>query len=315
MSTALITGILGQDGSYLAEHLTRRGVRVVGLTRSAPPPALAGLEIHRGDVGDAQFVREVVASVGPDQIYHLAGQTSVAASFADPAGAFESLAVGTLNVLEAARRAERPPRVLIACSGEVFGNTGGLPANETTPFRPLSPYAAAKSAAAHLTTSYRTSFGLFACVAYLYNHESPRRPDRFVTKKIVRAACRIARKSGERLELGDTSVVRDWGWAPEYVDALERMLTLEQPEDFVLATGESCSLTQFTELVFSAVGLSAQDHVVSNPGLLRPAEIAVMRADPSRAQAQLGWRAEVRISELVRRLVDAEFESLDREHA
>lgn len=315
MGTALITGILGQDGTYLAEHLIRAGVRVVGLARSAAPSHLTEFEMRRGDVCDGRFVHETVTAVRPDQIYHMAGHTSVAASFADPAGAFESIGLGTLNVLEAARRAEQKPRVVIACSGEVFGDTQGVPANENTPFRPLSPYAAAKSAAAHLASSYRTSFGLFACVAYLYNHESPRRSDRFVTKKIVRAACRIARQSRERLELGDMGVVRDWGWAPEYVDALARMLTLDQPEDFVIATGESYSLTHFAELVFSAVGLSANDHVVTSRGLLRPAEIAVMRADPSRAAARLGWRAEVRFTELVRRLVEAELQSLDRENA
>jgi GDPmannose 4,6-dehydratase len=197
----------------------------------------------------------------------------------------------------------------------VFGDTDGVPANESTPFRPLSPYAAAKSAAAHLAASYRTSFGLFACVAYLYNHESPRRSDRFVTKKIVRAACRIARQSHERLELGDMGVVRDWGWAPEYVDALTRMLALDEPEDFVIATGESCSLTHFAELAFSTVGLSMKDHVVASRGLLRPAEIAVMRADPSRAQTRLGWRAEVRLADVVKRLVEAELQALDRERS
>ena len=312
MSTALITGILGQDGTYLAEQLSRNGLRVVGLARTGSASPAAPYEILRGDVCDAEFVERSIAGLQPDQIYHLAGHTSVASSFSEPASAFCSVALGTLNVLESARRLGRKPRVLVACSGEVFGDTGGVPATESLPFRPLSPYAAAKSAAAHLVASYRVSYGLFAVAAYLYNHESERRSERFVTKKIVRAACRIARGSGERLELGDMGVVRDWGWAPEYVDALSRMLALDAPEDFIVATGESCTLTHFAELAFAAVGLSFRDHVATSRGLLRPAEIAVMRADPSRAAARLDWRAEVHVADLVTKLVQAELSLLDQ---
>jgi len=253
----------------------------------------------------------VIGETRPNDIYHLAGQTSVGDSFSRPAATFHSVALGTLNVLEAARKADQKPKILVASSGEVFGNLGDEPARERTPFGPLSPYAAAKAAASHLTASYRKSYGLFAAVAYFYNHESPRRSPKFVTKKIVRSACRIARGLERRLALGDTTVVRDWGWAPEYVEAARRILALDAPEDFVIATGESCSLADFVGHVFSSLALRAEDHVETDAGLLRPAEIPIMRADPSRAAERLDWRATVGIREVARRMVDAELRELD----
>lgn len=313
MRSALITGLLGQDGSFLAELLQEKGYRVAGLELFAPPSPPAGVELFVGDVCDRRGLEAIVEATKPCQIYHLAGRTSVGQSFVEPAESFHSIALGTLNVLEVARTSPSKPRVLVACSGEIFGDTGGTRVDETAAIRPASPYGAAKSAAAHLTSTYRASFGLFACQAFFYNHESPRRPEHFVTRKIVRAACRIARGSKEKLELGDTSVVRDWGWAPEYVDAAVRMLALDTPEDFVIATGESCSLEHFAQRAFACLGLDAHDHVVRNPGLLRPSEIPVMRADPSRAAERLDWRAKVRGDELVQRLVDAEMRLLDHE--
>jgi GDPmannose 4,6-dehydratase len=311
MTTALVTGVTGQDGTYLAELLAGEGRRVVGIARSAPAFATPA-ELVLGDIENAELVARVVAETRPSEIYHLAGQTSVGASFADPAGTVRSIALGTLNVLEAARTASVRPKVLVASSGEVFGDLGAEAARETTPFHPLSPYAGAKAAATELTLSYRSAYGLFACVAYFYNHESPRRSPRFVTKKLVRGACRIARRLDQRLELGDTSVVRDWGFAPEYVEAARRMLALDAPEDFVIATGESCSLADFVDTVFSSLGLSAKDHVTTDRALLRPAEIPAMRADPSRARERLGWRATVRMPDVARRLVEAELRELDR---
>jgi len=305
MPTALITGILGQDGSYLRELLGARGYRVVGLDQVAPPAPLPGIEVVVGDVSDADAIARAFAVATPDEVYHLAGQTSVGRSFAEPAMTFRSLALSTLHVLEAARAAPKRPKVLVAGSGEVFGDTGGEPASESTPFRPVSPYGSAKAAVAHLTATYRSSFGLFACVAHFYNHESPRRPPHFVTQKIVRAACRIAQGAAERLTLGDTSVVRDFGWAPEYVEAATRMLAADAPRDFVIASGESVSLDAFVERVFAALGLRAAEHVTHEQALMRAAEIPVMRANPSAAAASLGWRAEVRLDDLIGRLIEA----------
>ena len=306
MSPVLVTGVTGQDGSYLAELLVREGRQVVGIARSAVSPVTPGVELVTGSVENADFVARTVAEHRPSEIYHFAGQSSVGASFQDPEGTFRSIALGTLNVLEAARCADARPRVLVASSGEVFGNLGERAAREDTPFRPLSPYAAAKAAASHLTASYRSAYGLHASVVFFYNHESPRRPARFVTKKIVHGACRIARGLEQRLELGDTTVVRDWGFAPEYVEAARRVLALEKPEDFVIATGESSALIDFATAVFSSLGLVLADHLTIDRALLRPAEIPVMRADPTRAFERLGWRAAVRLEELARRMVEAE---------
>lgn len=310
MRTALITGVLGQDGSFLAEHLLGLGYRVAGLELAAPERAPAGVEIFVGDVADRATVAAAVAKTCPEEIYHLAGQTSVGRSFEQPVETFESVAGGTLNVLEAARHHAPGARVLVASSGEIFGDTSGAKASEATPFRPASPYGAAKAAAAHVTAAYRASFGLYASLAFFYNHESPRRPERFVTRKVVRGACLIARGQAKDLELGDTSVVRDWGFAPEYVQAAQRMLTLEEPDDFVIATGESCSLAHFVDRAFECVGLKAEDHVKRSATLLRPAEIPAMHADVTRAAERLGWRAQVHVDELVERLVAAEMATL-----
>jgi len=311
MPTALITGVLGQDGSYLAELLVGKGYRVIGLDLAEPGAGLSGVEHVVGSMLDTNLLAELVASRRPDEIYHLAGQTSVGRSFAEPVETFRSVAQGTLNLLEAARTAAHLPRVLLAGSGEAFGDTGGEPADETRAFRPLSPYGAAKAAASHLAATYRTSYGLFACIAYLYNHESPRRPERFVTRKIVRGACRIARGLDRTLELGDTSVVRDWGWAPEYVQAAWQMLARETPEDFVIATGTSIALEDFVKKTFARLHLDSAAHVVRSAALLRAAEIPVMRADPTRAAQRLGWRATVHVDELIERLVRAELELID----
>jgi GDPmannose 4,6-dehydratase len=312
MPTALITGIHGQDGSFLAALLQEKGYRVVGLDmeqRAAAP----GLEVIVGNVADGESVAAAVRTAQPDEIYHLAGQSSVSRSFAEPAQTFMSTAVSTLHVLEAARGLRREPRVLLAASGEIFGDTRGARATESTPYQPGNPYAVAKSAAAYLTQSYRASFGLYGCVAYFYNHESPRRPETFVTRKIVRAACRISRGLADHVELGDVSVIRDWGWAPEYMEAAWRMLQQSSAEDFVIATGESCSLEHFLERAFLSVGLDYRAHVVKNPAHLRVTEILAMYADPALAAERLGWRAETRVDALIDRLVQAELATLDAE--
>lgn len=312
MRTALVTGVLGQDGSYLAELLRDKGYRVIGLDLAVPTAPFEGVEHLALDVCDAAAVRELISANQPAEIYHLAGQTSVARSFSAPVETFRGMTEGTLNILEATRTLQPSARVFVAGSGEAFGDTGGRPADEQTALRPLSPYAASKAAVAHLVATYRASFGLFACVAFFYNHESPRRPEHFVTRKIVRAACRIARGLERHLELGDTSVVRDWGWAPEYVAAAWQMLARDEAEDFVIATGESVALSDFVLRVFERLDLEAARYVVTNPALKRAAEIPVMRADPARALARLGWKASVHVDEVAARLVSAELERLDQ---
>ena len=313
MKTALITGVTGQDGRYLAELLSGKGYRIVGVSRSADATRAAppNTEYRALDVSNLEAFSQLVAETKPREIYHFAAQSSVGVSFARPVETFHSIALTTLAVLEAARRADFGPRVLIAASGEVFGDTGGTAVTERSALRPLNPYSAAKAAACELAVSYRASYGLYASVLFFYNHESPLRGEQFVTKKIVRAACRIARGLERHVELGDTSVVRDWGWAEEYVAAAVRTLELDRPEDFVIATGESISLDEFIDAAFGRVGLRAADHVVSNRSLIRSVDIPVMRADPSKAEAMLGWRATVRGRGVAELLVNAELAQMD----
>lgn len=310
---ALITGITGQDGAYLARLLVAKGYTVVGTSRDAQMAHFTGLEALgiRGQVqiesmalNDFRSVLQVLRKVVPDEIYNLAGQSSVSLSFELPVETLESVSVGTLNLLEAIRFMERPIRIYSAGSSECFGNTGATPAHEDTPFRPRSPYAVAKAAAFWQVANYREAYGLYACSGILFNHESPLRPERFVTQKIVAAARRIAAGSKERLELGDVAIERDWGWAPDYVQAMWAMLQQEQAQDFVIATGETRPLTYFVEQAFACLGLDAAEHVVSNPSLRRPTDIRVSGANPAKAQQGLGWTARHRIDDVVRMMVE-----------
>jgi GDPmannose 4,6-dehydratase len=253
---------------------------------------------------DFRSVLQTLRRVQPDEIYHLAGQSSVGLSFDQPVEAIESIAVGTLNILEAIRFAERPIRLYHAGSSECFGDTGKVPANEDTPFRPRSPYAVAKACAHNLVANYRESYGMYACTGILFNHESPLRPERFVTQKIVHAAARIARGSREVLPLGNMDIDRDWGWAPDYVDAMWRMLQREQPEDFVIATGRTVSLRYFVDGVFSHFDLEANQHVRSDAALLRPSDIRHGAADPQRAHDVLGWHHTLDVDGVIERLCE-----------
>ncbi|HEX2723674.1 MAG TPA: GDP-mannose 4,6-dehydratase [Gemmatimonadaceae bacterium] len=312
---ALICGISGQDGAYLAKFLLDRGYEVMGTSRDAQVASFDKLSalgvrdrIHLESmaVTDFRSVLQALRKTAPDEIYNLAGQTSVGLSFQQPVETLESITLGTLNLLEAIRFVERPVRLYNAGSSESFGDTGGAAANESTPFRPQSPYAVAKAAAFWEVANYRQAYGLFACSGILYNHESPLRPRRFVTRKIVSAACRIAAGSREKLRLGNLDIERDWGWAPEFVEAMWMMLAQPEPRDFVIATGEANSLRSFAEHAFREVGLDWQDHVEIDPAFLRPTDLSRGIGDPSLAGEILGWKARYRMRDVVRMMVEGE---------
>jgi GDPmannose 4,6-dehydratase len=311
MKTALITGVAGQDGSYLAELLVRKDYRVIGTSRRSDArfPGSERVELRTLSLEDPDAVARCIADAAPEEVYHLAGQSSVGRSFQEPALTFRSIALSTSNLLEAARVSPKRPRVFVAGSGEVFGDTGTTRAHEKTPFSPASPYAVAKMSAVELARSYRSVGGVFASVGFLYNHESPRRPEAFVTRKIVREACAIAAGRSNRLELGDLSVVRDWGYAPEYVEGMWRALQHDVADDFVFATGQSHPLGRFVELVFRRLGLPAEGRVVSNPALFRPTEVRALHADPSHAERVLGWKTTTDLERLAETMVDAELRS------
>lgn len=313
--TALICGISGQDGTYLAQLLLQKGYRVVGASRDAQISSFGNLvklgirdqvEVASMALSDFRSVLQVLAKYQPDEIYNLAGQSSVGLSFEQPVETLESISIGTLNLLEGIRFLDRDIRLYSAGSSECFGDTGDTPANEQTPFRPRSPYAVAKAAAFWQVANYREAYGLFACSGILFNHESPLRPERFVTQKIIRSACRIAAGSKERLTLGRLDILRDWGWAPEYVEAMSRMLQAAEPQDFVIATGQTQSLEDFVAETFATLSLDWHSYVDSDPSFFRPSELLVSRADPSLAAARLGWNAQLDMGGVVRAMVAAD---------
>lgn len=309
--TALICGISGQDGAYLSDLLLRKGYRVVGTSRDAQVSSFSNLqklgirdrvETKSVALTDFRSVLQCLKSVEPTEVYNLAGQSSVGLSFEQPVETLESIAIGTLNLLEAIRFLGGNIRFYNACSSECFGFTE-RPANEQTAFRPRSPYAVAKSTAFWAVANYREAYGLFSCSGILFNHESPLRPERFATQKIVRAVCRIAAGSPEKLSIGNLDVKRDWGWAPDFVDGMFRILNHERADDFVLATGESHSLGEFMDMAFQEAGLDWREHVVVNKDFFRPLDIAESVGDASKAASELGWHPSVKFRELVRRLV------------
>jgi GDPmannose 4,6-dehydratase len=312
---ALICGISGQDGAYLAKLLLDRQYRVIGTSRDAQIGAFGNLvrfgirdqvELTSMASNDFRSVLQCLARYQPNEVYHLGGQSSVGLSFDQPVETLESISLSTLNLLEAIRFLASGIRFYSAGSSECFGDQGDHPSSESTSFRPRSPYAVAKAAAFWQVANYREAYGLFACSGILFNHESPLRPERFVTQKIVRAACRIRSGSNERLRLGNLDIHRDWGWAPEYVDAMAQMLQQEAPQDYVIATGVTHSLQDFVEETFQALQLDWRDHVESDPTLMRPTDLRVSRADPSLAASKLGWRARTNMRDVVRSMVEAE---------
>ncbi|WP_414703803.1 GDP-mannose 4,6-dehydratase [Povalibacter sp.] len=275
----------------------RDGLAAVGVT--------AHVQLLSMAPNDFRSVLQTVNRVEPDEIYNLAGQSSVGLSFDQPVETIESISLGTLNLLEAIRFVERPIRFYNAGSSECFGDTGATPASEITPFRPRSPYAVAKACAHNLVANYRDAYAMHASTGILFNHESPLRPERFVTQKIVRAAARIAAGSDEVLKLGNLDIHRDWGWAPEYVEAMWLMLQQDQPRDFVIATGRTIALKDFVATAFSHYGLNWQTHVQHDPSLVRPTDIRSGAADPGAALRHLGWQAYVSAEEVVARMCDA----------
>lgn len=320
--TALIFGISGQDGAYLSELLLENGYTVHGTSRDAEISSFTALEslnlrdrvtLHSTTPTDFRSVVQTISRTEPDEIYNLSGQSSVGLSFDQPVETLHSISTGTLNMLESIRFLDRTIKFYNAGSSECFGNTGEMPADEETPFRPRSPYAVAKATAHWAVANYRESYDLFACSGILFNHESPLRPSRFVTRKIVDAAARISAGADERLTLGNISVRRDWGWAPEYVDAMWRVLQHDTPEDFVIASGETYSLQDFVAGAFAHFGLDWSDHVDLNIGLHRPADIDESRSDPGKAKRLLGWEATRSMPDVVSAMAAAEAERLARE--
>lgn len=314
MKKALICGISGQDGAYLAQLLLSKGYMVCGTSRDAQMSSFRNLtrlgireqvKLESMSLTDFRSVLQILTKIEPDEVYNLAGQSSVGLSFEQPVETLESIATGTLNLLEAIRFTGKTIKFYNAGSSECFGDTGDRAADETTPFRPRSPYAVAKSTAFWEVANYREAYGLFACSGILYNHESPLRPERFVTQKIIAAACRIAGGNREKVNLGNISVQRDWGYAPEYVEAMYLMLQHSQPDDYVIATGETHRLEDFVAIAFSSVGLDWQEWVNIDTSLYRPTDIAVGRGNPTKAKTKLGWQATSKMSEVVRQMVEA----------
>lgn len=309
---ALICGIGGQDGAYLSQLLLAKGYQVWGTSRDVQMSAFSNLHALgvREQVKllsmvptDFRSVLTALTRSNPDEIYFLAAQSSVGLSFEQPAETLESISMGTLNLLEALRFLGKPIKFYHASSSECFGDLGQQAATEETPFRPRSPYAVAKASAHWLVANYREAYGLFACNGILFNHESPLRPARFVTQKIVQAARHIANGSTERLTLGRLDIVRDWGWAPEYVEAMWRMMQEDKPDDYIIATGESNSLESFVAESFAAVGLDWREYVDSDPALFRPTDIAWSQGNPEKAVHQLGWYAKAKMKEVVAQMI------------
>jgi GDPmannose 4,6-dehydratase len=313
MKAALICGVSGQDGALLAKLLLEKQYRVIGTSRDAQVVSLSNLDrlgirnkiaLESMNLMDFRSILQVLTRTEPDEIYNLSGPSSVGLSFQQPVETTHSIAVATINLLEAVRYIGSTIRVYNASSSECFGDLGDARATEETPFHPCSPYGVAKATSHWLTRNYREAHGLFACNGILFNHESPLRPERFVTKKVIAAASRIRRGSDEKLTLGSLSVRRDWGWAPEFVDAMWRMLQLDNPQDFVIATGESHSIEELVDLAFRYCGLDWRDHVNLDSSLCRPLDITSNRGNAAKAARVFGWQARLKMADVVRLMTD-----------
>ncbi|MFG2592101.1 GDP-mannose 4,6-dehydratase [Streptomyces sp. NPDC048438] len=321
--TALITGVTGQDGSYLAELLLEKGYTVHGLIRRSssfnteridhiyqgPEEANRSFVLHHADLSDGVALVNLLRDIQPDEVYNLGAQSHVRVSFDAPLYTGDVTGLGTVRLLEAIRASRIETRVYQASSSEMFG-ASPPPQNEATPFHPRSPYSVAKVYAYWATVNYREAYGMFATNGILFNHESPRRGETFVTRKITRGVARIKAGLQDRLHLGNLDAVRDWGYAPEYVEAMWRMLQCDTPDDYVVATGEGVSVRQFLEYAFEHAGLDWAEHVRYDPKYERPSEVDALIGDASKAEERLGWKPEVKSRELARIMVDADIRLL-----
>jgi GDPmannose 4,6-dehydratase len=324
---ALITGITGQDGSYLAELLLEKGYEVHGIIRRSssfntgriddiyqdPHEPDVRIRLHYGDLNDASSLNRILRLVRPDEIYNLGAQSHVRVSFDIPEYTAEVTGVGTVRLLEAIRESGIHPRFYQASSSELYGSSPA-PQSEATPFHPRSPYAVAKLYSYWIGVNYREAYGMYICNGVLFNHESPRRGETFVSRKITRAAARIKLGLQDKLYLGNLDAKRDWGFAGDYVDAMWRMLQQDQPEDFVIATGEAHTVRDFLDEAFGHVGLDWKGYVEIDPRYFRPSEVDELRGDASRARARLGWTPKVSFRQLVHMMVDADLADLERKH-
>ena len=327
MKKALITGITGQDGSYLAELLLAKDYEVHGIIRRASTfnterinhlyedPHINGVRLflHYGDIADSTNLIKLLYRIQPDEIYHLAAQSHVRVSFDIPEYTGDVTALGTIRILEAIRETGLRAKFYQASSSELFGKVRETPQSETTPFHPRSPYGVAKLYSYWATVNYRESYGMFACNGILFNHESPRRGETFVTRKITRAAARIKMGVQDKLYLGNLDAQRDWGYAKEYVEAMWLMLQQDEPDDYVIATGKTHSVQKFVSEAFSCVGLDWREFIEIDPKYYRPAEVDCLIGDPTKAKNKLGWESETQFKDLVRLLVDADLEIARRE--
>jgi len=328
MKKALLTGITGQDGSYLAELLLGKGYEVWGIIRRSssfntgriehlyqdPHEPDVRLHLVYGDLSDGSNLAAIINSVQPDEVYNLGAQSHVRVSFDQPIYTVNVDALGTLRLLEAVRFAECRPRFYQASSSEMYGNAAESPQRETTPLRPRSPYACAKACAFWQTVNYREAYGIFACNGILFNHESPRRGETFVSRKITRAATRIKLGLQDKLYLGNLEARRDWGFAGDYVEAIWLMMQQEEPDDYVIATGQAHSVRQFLDEAFGCLDLDWHEFVEIDARYLRPTEVDVLLGDPSKAREKLGWEPRVTFRELARMMVDSDMELARREH-
>jgi GDPmannose 4,6-dehydratase len=318
MKKVLICGVSGQDGAYLSKFLLDKNYEVFGGSRDSESNSflnhkklgiLGKIKFISINICDFRSTLQTLIKIKPDEIYNLSGQSSVGLSFEQPVETFESISIGTLNLLEAIRFSGMPIKLYNAGSSECFGESNGIPANEETPFKPRSPYAIAKATAYWQVANYREAYNLFACTGILFNHESPLRASRFVTKKIISTACEISRGKVIKLNLGNIDIKRDWGWAPDYVEAMWMMLQIQDPQDFVIATGVTSTLRDFIASTFEELGLKWEDHVINDPSLLRPTDLMIGSANPQKAKNILNWESKFGLKEIIHEMITYQLNS------